>query len=76
MNTVKYRNFRPGKTAAAAGKWFVMMYSLNGDRVMPIVSSDDDPRLWDTWWQAEDFAKNHLNAKVYGFQVYEVGERI
>lgn len=58
---------------SAVGKWFVMMYSQNGNFVMPLVDSDDEVMLWDTDGAANDAAKDNPYANAFGFQAYEVG---
>jgi hypothetical protein len=58
---------------SATGKWFVMMWSQSGERVMPLVDDNDDPMLWDTEGEANDAARDNAFANAFGFQAYEVG---
>ena len=58
---------------SAVGKWFVMMYSQNGNYVMPLVDDDNEVMLWDTEGAANDAAKDNPYANAFGFQAYEVG---
>lgn len=57
---------------SAVGKWFVMMYSQNGQYVMPLVDGDE-VMLWDTEGAANDAARENPYANAFGFQAYEVG---
>lgn len=58
---------------SATGKWFVMMYSQNGNYVMPLVGDDEEVMLWDTEGAANDAARENPYAHAFGFQAYEVG---
>lgn len=58
---------------SAVGKWFVMMYSQNGDYVMPLENDDGETELWETEGAANDAARDNPYANAFGFQAYEVG---
>ena len=59
---------------SAVGKWFVMMYSQNGEYVMPMTEGyNDEVALWETEDAANDAAKDNPYANAFGFQAYEVG---
>jgi hypothetical protein len=62
-----------GKDMNSIGKWFVMMYSQNGNHVMPLVDENDCTMLWDTEGEANDAARGNPYAHAFGFQAYEVG---
>ena len=57
----------------ATDKWFVMMYSQDGGRVMPLLDDDDCVRLWETEAEANAVARKNPYANAFGFQAYEVG---
>ena len=58
---------------SAVAKWFVMVYSQSGEHVMPLVSDDGDPVLFDTEDAARKCADEHHFASAFGFDVYGVG---
>ena len=57
----------------AEGKWFVMMYSQNGQYVMPLVDEDENVLLFDSKEEAKDVGDMHHFANKFGFFVCEVG---
>ena len=58
---------------SAVGRWFVMMYSQDGNYVMSLVDDDQEVMLWDTEGGANDAARDNNYANAFGFQAYEVG---
>ena len=49
-----------------------MMWSLSGDKVIPLVDDDDIPMLWETAGAAYDAAMENDFAAAFGFHVYKV----
>lgn len=58
---------------SAQGKWFLMMYSQQGNHIMPLVGDDEEVLLWETEAEARQAGDDHYFANALGFDVYEVG---
>jgi hypothetical protein len=60
---------------SATGKWFVMMFSQNGNYVMPLTTGDDNDEvmLWDTEEDANAAGIANPFANSLGFHSHEVG---
>lgn len=57
---------------SASGKWFVMMFSQNGQCVMPLVADEDIVMLWDTESEANEAARGNAFANAFGFQTHQI----
>lgn len=55
------------------GKYFIMMYSQNGQHIMPIVDEDEIPELFDSYNDAEKAAESQPFASAFGYEIHIVG---
>lgn len=53
-------------------KWFVMMYSQNGEHVIPLVDANGDVMLWESEEEARSAAMENPFAEAFGFDTYEI----
>lgn len=54
-------------------RFFVMVYSQDGNMVFPLLDDNDDVTLWDSEEQASTSAKRNPYADAFGFTVHRVG---
>lgn len=56
-------------------RFFVMVYSSNGESAFPITDSDDDddiPKFWETAEEARGLMEMRIVGKL-GYEIFEMG---
>jgi len=54
-------------------RFFVMVYSQDGNMVFPLLDNNGDVTLWDSEEQATFSAEKNPFAEAFGFTVHRVG---
>lgn len=58
---------------SATGKFFVMMYSQDGNSVIFLSEEDDEVALFDDEVEAHEAANDNAFARAFDYEVHEVG---
>lgn len=53
--------------------FFIMMYSQNGEYIMPILDDNENVLIFGKYEDAKYEAETHDFCKAFGYDIYEVG---